>query len=464
MSGINSVLNRGIDGLTVNMRGLAVAANNIANINTKGYAKQQVIIGARPSGAGGDIGGGAEVLGVRSLVSPFIEMQLFTAANNFGLYDGQRQAVGQLEEIYNDAQNNGIGKYVTDFFNSFSDLANDPSSTSIRQSVKEKGSLLADKFNSMYSQLNQMRKDVSSEISTRCETINALAADIAQLNESISQAGGADKNLDLAAQRLYALRQLSEQVNCSYYTLDNGNIEVQVAGGTSLVSGYNSGTLSVSDDLSEGGTIAVNATLPQSSGTIPITSRITGGLLGGNLVVRNTTLNSQITSLNTLAYSIATQVNSTHSAGYGLDGSTGNNFFQAMASSTSAAQSIAIDSTIAGDVRKIAAGQSAVTSDNRNALALAQLANGRYLNSSTQTFGEYFGGLVGAIGVSSQSLQKNYDSQKTLLNQMEVQRESVSGVNMDEEGADLIRYQKAFQGASRVLATASALMDDLLRI
>lgn len=466
---LNSVLNRGIDGLTVNMRGMAVAANNIANINTKGYARQQVIIGARQTAGRGDVnGGGAEIVGVTSVVSPFVEMQLFNAANSFGLYDGQRKAVSQLEEIYNDAQTNGVGKYINDFFNGFSELANSPTSTSVRQSVKEKGVLLADKFNSMYRQINTMRKDVSSEISTRLEKINALAEDIAQFNETIALNGGTDANLDIASQRTYALRQLSEEVNCSFYTLSNGIIEVQVAGGTSLVSGFHAGSLSASDDLSAGGQMTINATLPQGSGSVAITSRITGGRLGGNLVARNTTLNNQITSLDTLAYTIVSQVNSVHSAGYGLDDSTGNNFFQAMASSSGAAQTIAMDSAILNDVNKIAAAQQAPSvsgpGDERNARALAALATTNTMNSGSETFAQYFGGLVGSIGVSSESLQKSFDSQNTLVSQMEVQRESISGVNMDEEGADLIRFQKAFQGASKLLATVSDMMDALLRI
>src|SRR4051812_42612632 len=148
MSGINSVLGRGLDGISIASRGLQVASNNLANINTQGYARQNVVISSRYSTVDGGLafGQGAEVTAVQSVVSPFIEMQLFETAKGFGYADGRRNAVQQLESVWNDSQNNGIGKTMGDFFNSLSELSKKPEDVARRRAVSDVASMLCDQF------------------------------------------------------------------------------------------------------------------------------------------------------------------------------------------------------------------------------------------------------------------------------------------------------------------------------
>ncbi|MBN8554908.1 MAG: flagellar hook-associated protein FlgK [Deltaproteobacteria bacterium] len=466
---ITSVFNRGLDGMNVASRALGVTSNNIANINTKGYARQEIQIGSRATNSRvPGQGGGVEVLGVESITSPFIEMQLFGISNSYGTYDSRRQTVGQIESIWADSQTNGIGKSLNEFFGSFQELNNNPTLPGLRETVKEKANILTDQFNSMSRQFNQMRLDVSSEISTRLTTINSLASDIAQLNQAIVNGGGVAVNGDTIARRQDLLRQLSEEVNISYNQNSNGGVEVRVAGGASLVSGFNAGSLSFTDNQNYGGTASITLTLPGGTGSIDVTAGINGGRLYGNLYDRNTTLNNQISSIDTLAYQLATQFNAVHSTGYGIDSSTGNNFFAALASANGAAGSIAVDAQIKANTAKISIAEQDPTvsgkGDNRIGMQLAALQNSMTMSSSTQTFAQYFQGLVGSAGTMSASVQKQAATQASLLNQVQLQRESVSGVNMDEEGANIIRYQKAFQASSKMLQIADQLLDDLLRI
>jgi len=462
--GIGQIFSRGLDGLNVTQRGLAVTSNNIANMNTKGYARQQIIIGSNATSGGG----GASVLGVTSIVSPFVELQLFNSSNSFGFVDGRRQSVAQVEEMFNESKNDGLGKAMNDLFNSFSALSNDAASMTNRQSVRDAAARVASKFNSLYRQLNQMRSDISAEVTGRIDRINSLSEQIANLNGQIQGNPNPESVLDLKAQRLSVLRELSEEVNVSYY--EQGDImQVSLAGSISMVNGTLAGSLSVTNDLNVGGEMTVNMLLPgTATGALDVTDHVTGGRLGGNLLERNTTLNDRLAELDELAFNLAQRVNAIHSTGYSLGGTTGISFFEPIASQDGAALNIKLDALIESDLGNIAAAQEdpAVSgvADNRIALQLHELQNTQTMSGSSQTFAQFYQGIVGSVGTAANAVNRDYQTQANLLNQLEIQRESVSGVNLDEEGANIIRFQKAFQASSRLISIADELMESILNI
>jgi flagellar hook-associated protein 1 FlgK len=462
--GIGQIFSRGLDGLNVNQRGLAATSNNIANMNTKGYSRQEVVITANIAAQGG-----ARVEAVEAITSPFVELQLFNSMNDFGTVDGRRRTVGQIEAMFNESADNGLAKQMNEFFGSFAALSVDPSSSVLRQDVRDRAVAVSQRFNSLYEQVNQMRGDISLDISTKVDRVNALASQIAQINEQLVGNTNEQQTLDLKGQRLSLLKDLSTEVNCSYFEQD-GTMQVAINGSLSLVNGKNAGTLSLSNDLSTGGIMTVNLKLPggPSASTLNITTQVTGGRLGGALLDRNTTLNDRMDELDELAYNLVTEVNSLHSAGYGLDGTTGVNFFAPLASQSGAARNMAVDSTILNDLRRIAAAEQdpAVSGvgDNRTALRLSELQNEKTMTSGSQTFLQFYQGMVGSIGVTAGQVNRDFEIQANLVNQLEIQRESVSGVNLDEEGANIIRYQRAFQASSKLIMTADEMLETLMGI
>jgi flagellar hook-associated protein 1 FlgK len=172
--------------------------------------------------------------------------------------------------------------------------------------------------------------------------------------------------------------------------------------------------------------------------------------------------------LDELAFNLVTEVNSIHSAGYGLDGTTGVNFFAPLASQSGAARNMAVDATVLNDLRRIAAAEQdpAVSGvgDNRTALRLSELQNEKTMTSGSQTFLQFYQGMVGSIGVTAGQVNRDFEIQANLVNQLEIQRESVSGVNLDEEGANIIRYQRAFQASSKLIMTADQMLETLMGI
>jgi len=307
------------------------------------------------------------------------------------------------------------------------------------------------------------------DISTKADRVNALATQIAQLNAQLIGNTNEQQVIDLKSQRLTLVKDLSTEVNCTYFEQD-GAMQVAINGSLSLVNGKDAGSISLLNDLSSGGLMTVNLKLPggASASTIDITSQVTGGRLGGALLDRNTTLNDRLDDLDELAYNIVTEVNELHSSGYGLDGTTGINFFAPLATQAGAARNMAVDANIANDLRRIAAAEQdpAVSGvgDNRIVLRLAELQNEKTMTGGSQTFLQFYQGMVGSIGVTAGQVNRDYEIQANLVNQLEIQRESVSGVNLDEEGANIIRYQRAFQASSKLIATADQLLETLMGI
>lgn len=460
-SSIGSVFNRGLEGININLRGLAAASNNIANVSTKGYARQVLQIGSNGFGSSVEIG-------IVSIVNPFIEAQLVSTANDFGTLDGRRRTVEQIESLFNEAESVGIGASMAEFFNAWSELSSDPSSTAFRQNLRERASLLTERFSQTYSSVEQMRRSLSSEMETRVGTINSLAAEVARLNQAIGAATDTGTIEELGAQRTFILRQLSEEVGIVTYQNESGDLQVQLENGANLVNSTTSSTLSLSDDLGPSGEVTIQLTLPETSTSTDITSGLINGRLGGNLIDRNTTLNTKLDELDELAYDFADQINTLHATGFGLNSNTGINFFSPLGGQAGAARNLAVDNDIMTDLDNIAAAAQdpAVSGvgDNGMAIQMFNLQTANTMSGASQSFSEYYQDMVGDVGVLSSNIKRQFESMEKLYTQIEIQRESVSGVNLDEEAASLIQFQRAFQASARLVAAADDMLASLLEL
>jgi flagellar hook-associated protein 1 FlgK len=371
-----------------------VISNNIANANTPGYARQIFQQGTRASLGNGFISGGVIALGVTNFIDPFVERQLTEEFSDLGTYDGRRLALSNMENILYESDGEGIGTALSEFFNSWSELSQDASSGALRVSVREAARTLADRLNNAHAQLQELRGNMSSTISTRVDQVNSLTAQLASLNDTIRNATDDTAKLELKAQRTVVLQELSQEVGINYFEAADETITVQLVGtGLSLVNSNQSATLSVNDDLSSGGNLAIESTIAGGgSSTIDVTSYINNGRLGGNLIERNTTMNNALSDVNQLAFDLADQINTLHQAGYGLDGNNGRNFFAPLAGVDNAAALISLDASIETSTDNIAAAEEdpAVSGvgDARNALAIVDLANQLTMSGGTQTFSQ----------------------------------------------------------------------------
>jgi flagellar hook-associated protein 1 FlgK len=267
---------------------------------------------------------------------------------------------------------------------------------------------------------------------------------------------------------MLVLRQLSTEVGINYFESADGAMVVQLQGsGFSLVNRFDSAELIVEESTSYGGNVAIKAALPGSgSGIADLTTKISSGRLAGNLIDRNDVLNQKIEELDTLAYELTTRVNAIHQNGYGVDGNTNRNFFATVASEDGAAGLMSLDSDILGSLDAIAAaGQDpAITGvgDSANAQALVALQNTLTMDGGSRTFSQFFTGMGTDVGILAGQINGSLQSRQTLIDKLQIQRDNVSAVNLDEEASDLMRYQKGFEASARVLAIANEMMNTLM--
>ena len=199
--------------------------------------------------------------------------------------------------------------------------------------------------------------------------------------------------------------------------------------------------------------------LDSSGNLMIITNNISKGKLKGWLDARDVDIENSLNKLDTLAQNLMTEVNGLHATGYGLDGSTGNDFF----TGTASAAGIQVNPLITNDTNLIAAAEGIdKPGDNGNAIAIANLQEALTMNGNTTTFGAYYDSMVSDAGLAVQQATSYYEHQSQMVLQLENYRESISGVSIDEEAVNLIKYQNAYQAAAKLITTADEMMETVL--
>jgi flagellar hook-associated protein 1 FlgK len=459
---LNALFGIGTNALAAFQQALSVTGQNISNVNTDGYSRQQAILNetqpqnSRP----GQIGTGVEAAQIRRSVDTFIEQQLQTSHARLGQYNANQSVLTQIEPLFADSNDLGIGAAMNDFFKAWQDVATSPGDLTARTVLLSKAAVLTGRFNQSASQLADQRVGLDGQIRQSITDINGLADQVADLNVRITlaEASGQQAN-DLRDQRGRLLNQLADLIDISSLEDSSGQVSVFVGNGQALVAGNKTYDLSGVANSSNNGLVDVMYDAGGGADT-PLQSVITGGRLKGLLDARDTTIPSLQTSLNTLAAQLVSQVNIQHQAGYGLDGSTGQNFFSA---SGTTASTIAVGLT---DRVKIAASSTAagVPGNNVNALAVASLQTASVAGLGNATYQEYYSATAGSFGAQLQAAERDASAQEIVQEQLEAHRAEVSGVSLDEELVNLLKYQRAYQAASKLITTSDEMLQTILSI
>jgi flagellar hook-associated protein 1 FlgK len=521
---------------------LNVTSNNIANANTPGYSRQGVILEvANPITQGRQqfVGQGVTVAGIRRQYDAVLQSQINQAQQENGKSTTLSQNLGYIEQIFNEAQDLGLGTPLTDFFNAWQELANNPQGLTERSLLLQKATSLVNSAQSMEQGITNTLNRLQAGIIDSVSQINSLGDKIAQLNGQIAQVEAGSNTgsaNDLRDQRDQALRDLNNLVETSSWEDPNNGALTVTIGMKNLVSGNTTNTLSGVYDQDGNYTLRLDGQ--------DVTSKITKGEVGGLLTARQD-IEADLHDLRKLVASITLQVNQTHVQGFDLDGNPGSNFFNSLQISVqknSAAASLiatftddppqvtldeytvkfnagkyevydkatgllqtsgnydplgttfdykGIHFVLSGavtdqdsftisplttaiqnfgtaviDPREIAAAGTAISApgDNANALALAGLMDSKISTLNSDTFANYYQTLVGQVGSQSKAASDGLTFSNNFLTQLNNQRDSVSGVNMDEEAANLVRFQRAYEAAARLIQTADTIFQDLLNL
>ena len=443
-------------------RELDITWQNVANVDTPGYSRQTVdITQGYPTDfwSGGKLqqmGGSVTVASVNRIRDLFLDAQKSLAQSDLGKNDALSGGLQQVEAAVNDTNNAGIGNALDKLFSAFSALASNPNDAGARTQAQLAGSNLAQKIRSAYQQVDQIQQQFKDSAVGVKANIDGLTKTIADLNTAIraKQAQGETPN-SLLDQRTQAINDLSNLVDIKTNNNADGTITI-VSGQIPLVDGQGSQPFPTINPNTGALTAADGTTYP-----IPKSGQLSG-LLQGISAMGNGS-NGYKDQLDTLANTLRTQFNTVMKAGTNANGTTGIGFFNDSNPQTGAAN-FDISDLVKADSKNIASGNGAA-GDGSVALQLSQLKDKTVpgLGSATgNTISGYYTGFLGQVGRDSASFQSAYQTQSAVVQQVTNQIQSVSAVNLDDEMANMMRYQRSYQAAAKVLSIFDQTTQDVI--
>ena len=550
-----NTLGIGTTALSALQRAISTTGQNIANVNTDGYSRQSVTFSARPAqdiGAG-YLGSGVQVTSIDRAYSQFMANDVQQRTASSGYYSLYANAAERVDSMLGDPSTS-ITQAMDSFFASAEAVANSPTSLPERQVMLSNAETLVQRFDYIVGRVDDVTKEMNSQIAGAVSEINQLSGGIATLNEEIAKVSGRSGGLpnDLLDQRDALIVQLSSLVDTKTLAQDDGSLNVFIGRGQPLVTGTVAETLATQTDPDLGSTSIVTLSA-FVAGSSDVSDFLTGGKLGAALTVTDEVVNPTRRELNLLAVGFAETVNAIQEGGDDLQGVNGTALFtetegvvktapsvdDSTANSGNAAvtftvtdaklltgDSYRVDYTATGvnlrnlttdavttlgaspatvdgvqitytaqvatggaganqgdafivdpvfqasrflevkidDPAKIAAASNGgAAGNNSNMLAMIELRDQSLLKGSTATYGEVYNNLLSDVAVRTQRAQSSAETETALLGSALDRQSSLQGVNLDEEAANLVRYQQAYQAAAQIVAVANEVFDTLLR-
>jgi flagellar hook-associated protein 1 FlgK len=456
MGTLSGSLSIALQALSADQGAVAVTTNNVANANTPGYAREVPVFQENPPITYGSLqfGTGVSLGQTQSIRDNILQIRIDQESQQSGQLNSFVNSMQQMQALFNEASGVGLQTPMTNFFNAWQQLASDPTNLNYRQNVITSAQNLADAFHQISNGLTSQQTNLDLSVQQGATQVNQLTTQIAQLNGQVAAISGAGQDSSgLVDQRNQLIQQLSGLVDVSYVSSGNNGLTLTTSSGAPLVVGNQSFQLTTGTDPTTG------LTHIYSQGT-DITSSITSGQIGGELQARDQQIPATLASLDTLAAGIANAVNTQSAAGYDLNGNPGGNFFAPPpAGGAGAAASLQVAIT---DPALVAASSDGTTGSNGNASAMAALANQTIV--AGQTPAAYYSGMVFQIGNTVSNAQSEQSANQLVLQQLQNQQGALSGVSLDQEAANLIQYQQAYDAMARVVTIISDLTQSAVQL
>jgi flagellar hook-associated protein 1 FlgK len=440
---------------------LSTVSNNIANLTTEGYSRQSINISENAPDRLGQtyLGTGATVDTITRGFNAFAENNLRQSKGELSTQDQLINYASQVVDVLG-SDSAGLNQAMDRFFAAAGDLSIDPASTTLRSAFLNEAEGLAIRFNELAGYLNDVEQDTQFDIDAKTVRLNNLAQQLVAINAELE--GNFDlKNQPpaLLDQRDRTLLEMAEIANIHVTEGKSGAVNVRLdnAFGTMVVDNNRANQFSTQFNQPQVGSVEIIS----SYGVLGNVTDLTGGALGGLLSVRSQVLLPTITKLDDLANTLTSEVNAIQTSGYDGDGI---NVGTAMFGDDGVTTGAAGLTLLINDPKDIAAAQQANSpGDNSNMVLLSRLqtkdvmTDGGSLTDGYNSIVTSVGSQVTLAKISREALQVVYD-------QAVAENDQVSGVNLDEEAADLIRYQQAFQASAKIIEVSSKLFDAILAV
>jgi flagellar hook-associated protein 1 FlgK len=461
-------INTALSSLYAQRRALDVTGQNIANVNTAGYTRQRVEMQSQVGSMSqamyaktDGLGTGVGISDVQRLRDEYAENHGRTAHGDSAYLTNQTSAYTAIEDVFAEPSDTALQSQLHDMWGTWSDVSNNPQLAATRSTLIQQSSTVAEGLNSAHNSLAGQFSQSRIQLVAYADEVNTSATTIAQLNNIIVKAkGGGVKVNELEDQRDAAVMHLSELTGATASMRQNGAMDVFV-GNSTLVSEFTTRTIEVS-----GAARLDDQTVdPMALRWVDTRSATdAGGTMGAMADTMTRILPGLSDALDSVARNLATSVNTKHSAGYGVDGSTGNDFFVSR---------VPGDPITAGNIKVGITEPDQVAVSSTDPTVIVPPATTGALDSTVADaladVGEAadgpdreYQGMIGELGVVSQATSRRNDIQTNVTEQADADREAVSGVNLDEEMTNLLTYQRGYEAASRVLTTIDSMLDQLI--
>jgi flagellar hook-associated protein 1 FlgK len=489
--------------LSLNQAVIDIINNNISNINTPGYSKQRAELSQLTSGNVSSIPQNAAQDSMGAIITQisrnrdlYLDNYFRSENSDFGYYKELKENSGIIEDLTNELNGTGLNSALNEFYKALSQLSSSPEDFVSRSSTVQKAIELATKFNSMYNQLENFRTNLvgdyanpstldKSKLKLTSEELNSKLSSIANLNNSIilSTVQGTSPNY-LLDQRDKLLDDISELIPIDITNESNGSVTLKL-GNADLVRGSrqfgffnvtagninNPSILQVQNDA--GGAVVADAYSLVNSGKLGAILEI-----GGSDTLK-LTIKSAMDNLTTLAQEISTALNNIQMNGQFINNSVtpqvltntgiGLFFVDNLGSNTNiTAGNIRVRQAIMDNPYLIAAASGTATAsetgEGSNALLMSQIRSTLIATLGGSTTEQYITNLAGNIGSKASSIRDSYDLKDNISKQVSLKRESVIGVNLDEELTDLVRFQRAYEASARIFGVVDKNLQTIINM
>lgn len=457
--------------LWAGQRGMDVTAHNVANADTPGYARQSVRQSAGApinaplfgGSAAGQIGSGVIVRSIESSRDAFVDRQVWSSHSEMAYWTLRRQTMDRVEVLLNEPGDHGLGGAMDRWWDALAVLVANPESMEARMQVLARANTMVETFQDLDRHLAALADDLRADVQHRVTAVNMLAERIAALNDRIVRAeSGGQRANDLRDQRALLVEQLSSHVSVTTTETARGVLRVSI-GGTDLVGEHGVRQLGVGVDAGE-----VTVEWVDSQRAVAFT----GGAVRAALELLGDgpgTIGQMRTDLFAMAQTLSDEVNALHQNGYTYKGETDKQFF---AFNDASLAGWRVDITEPEDIA--AAGSRIVVDpgdpptylpvpgDGEVARAISQLKHKRMFADENFTLDDFYRSWVAGIGIAAQEAQRMEDNQALLVAQITNHREQLTGVSLDEELANLLQYERAYQAAARIMTAADEMLATLI--
>ncbi|MGF1702758.1 flagellar hook-associated protein FlgK [Photobacterium makurazakiensis] len=456
-----SLMNIGLSGIQASQIGMSVTAQNVANINTPGYSRQQVQLAAVGSTSMSmkDAGNGVSVSAIRRVTDQYQTNQIFRAGSMLGEASTSAQQLKRLETLLS-GDSMDLSQGFDSFFSALNGSSVSPYSSAHRQQIVSEAEALSNRFNQLSSSLDGQYDDLSQQRSSAANSANSLLSNIGKLNEEIRKGSATGANTAaLEDERDVLLSQLSEIVDVRITDAGDGTLNVALPNGQPLVMGSQIAQFSVDSDPDNPRSDILSLSL--NGQNFPLDDDI-GGKLGALAEYERDVLVPTQEAINDIALEFAQAFNDQLAEGFDLNGEPGKPLFVFDPENPAATLSINPDFK----PEDLALSADGTPGDTGNLLKLIDIKDQEFEigHLGSQTLGGAFNSLLGDIAVKSRQAQSDHDAASNIYLQATIEKSSTSGVNLDEEAVSLMMYQQAYQANMQIINTANQVFASVMQL